>query len=540
MSATSRHQALPSRLRLREVKRKRSDQVHTELMERIALAHANEMWGPDVGQGSPLPILDDDGAPVLYAFPFAIGRREFPDPHTLIKRYSKLRQPPIWSSGGGLGKRASPACHPFPPSVRHELAQFGTVYVSATRQDFPVPRVLHGLHPYFYNAELALARAKAEVERSRPRLTHIRLTPPFYEYFEIRAARTTRRFHAHTLMSEREMQAAASSYKRDIHLPESDPQAAREHAKSIRRGWEYYGDIHHEPPEFVSHPSPLPTPETIHRIPHYELVPPLVQGYWCEATAVAMVFAYWDHYVPGTGSWIGYGRIVDYWLDHPANGANMPNLIDEVIDCSTYEEFANDLNDYNWSFDTVYGNPQNDWGWDALVSELNAGRPARWKCFGPIDHANCAFGYRIANNGGKYVLLYNTWWTSPDEWLYNARAGTPLSHTEVNRYVPGGAESNRALYIRHPYGGETYNAGQKGRIRFKAGSDVKVARIEYSADGGDSWDFVVELAVSPGWNRFNWKFPSVPTTRARIRIQGMSVNREFLAGDGSFMNFTVE
>lgn len=120
MRATGYQRALPWRLRVLDVKRKRSDHAPMELMERIAHAHANEVWGPDVGQGPPLPILDDDGAPVLYAFPFAIARREFPAPHTLIRRYSKFRRPSICSSSEGLDRQASPACQPFPPGIRRE------------------------------------------------------------------------------------------------------------------------------------------------------------------------------------------------------------------------------------------------------------------------------------------------------------------------------------------------------------------------------------------------------------------------------------
>ena len=84
MNKTREQQMLPQRLRLQKVEHKQSGQVPLELMERIANTHAKEVWGLDVGQGEPLPILDDDGNPLLYAFPFAIGSQEFPNPNTLI------------------------------------------------------------------------------------------------------------------------------------------------------------------------------------------------------------------------------------------------------------------------------------------------------------------------------------------------------------------------------------------------------------------------------------------------------------------------
>jgi hypothetical protein len=146
MNKTQEQQMLPQGLRLQKVERKQSSQAPLELMERIANTHAKEVWGPDVGQGEPLPILDEDGNPLLYAFPFAIGSQEFPNPNALIKRYNKLRQASS-TSGADFNKPEAQADQPFPTDIQHKMRQFGTVYVSATMDRFPVQRVSHGLHP---------------------------------------------------------------------------------------------------------------------------------------------------------------------------------------------------------------------------------------------------------------------------------------------------------------------------------------------------------------------------------------------------------
>jgi hypothetical protein len=70
-------------------------------------------------------------------------------------------------------------------------------------------------------------------------------------------------------------------------------------------------------------------------------------------------------------------------------------------------------------------------------------------------------------------------------------------------------------------------------------TDIKKARIEYSLDGGQSWNLVVEVWVQPGWNQWWWK-PTTPSNHARIRISGMSDNRQHLAGDGSFRDFVIQ
>jgi hypothetical protein len=502
---------------LSEGKDGNTDMAPFELLRRAANIHAKELWGNKLKFGEPLPILDATGNKILYAFPFL-----------------KILQ------------QKSPA--------NSKLKKYGTIYVSTSKERYPIPRVSHGAHPYYYNVNRAIERARREFDIKEPVLKCIRFIPPCYEYFEIGSNKTENgtilRLHVHTLISEEEFYKAYKEYGGKI--PDSvniRKFTFQEYAsvirKDIKQAWQYFENPQSKKPRFIpdNNPPSPPSPVIEFRIPHYVLVPPILWTRWCAPTAMSMVFAYWDHYVPNYGAYVGSGRIVDYWHEHSSNGNNnVPNLMDEVVDlCSTYEEFTNIRNGYNWTFDSFMGSPQNDWGWPQLVSELIAGRPLRLELFGSnIGHSICCFGYRIASNGNKYVIVYTTWSQSEEEWLHNSCSGIPLNNLKVDFYRPGGLEANRDLRIYHPYGGEIYTKGQKNKISFIAGSDIKLARVSYSKDGGQTWSFVVELAVNPGVNNYWWKFPIVTTTRARIRIKGFSLAREYLSGDGSYTNFTLE
>ncbi|MBW2733247.1 MAG: hypothetical protein JRH20_12710, partial [Deltaproteobacteria bacterium] len=151
------------------------------------------------------------------------------------------------------------------------------------------------------------------------------------------------------------------------------------------------------------------------------------------------------------------------------------------------------------------------------------------------------FGYRTVHTA-KYVLLYNSWTKTPEEWLYNhyTWTGHVANRIELHRYIPAGKELKSELFVATPSGGGSYVAGAHNLIEFYAGDDIRLARIEYSADGGKTWSFVVTMKVEAGWNKFNWLWPETPTYFARIRVKGLSAEGDYLAGDGSFQNVSLQ
>jgi hypothetical protein len=533
--ASAGQDELVKRLHIQVVQSRSLEAVSMSRLQEVAIRHAAAIWGPDIACGEPLQLVDMEDEPIAYAFPCAIGSREIPTTEELIKQFGDLRR------AAGVSDRPhgeGSALVPF--SVAEQARQYGTIYVSARRGDYPVTRVSYGLHPYFYRGEQALSATGLQ----EARLSKLRYTPP-YEFFEIQAGDSVSLLHTDTLLSDAQLRDAMPrrSVPRDSGAAVGEPEADR--VEQIEAAWKAYEEEASEDRGlWPLPPPPLPTYEFLIR--YWERMPAINWTRWCEPTAACMVFSFWDHYVPvpGIGTHVGYERIVDYWYDHVSNGNNVPDIMDPIAD-GPNSDVANVQKGYNWSVDKVWGYPSNDWAWNELTGHLHRHLPLVWQVHADgFDHAVAAFGYRIAF-GQKYVHLYTTWSDDPvlarAEWLYNEYAGKQMSAVEVDRYVPGGRELYRAMFIYRPYGGETYHLNQWNEIRFYVHpqSDIKIARIEYSLDGGRTWGLVVEIWAQPNWNRWWWK-PAVTSSKARIRIKGMSQGRKHLAGSGSFGNFTIE
>lgn len=530
---------LLNNLQLEYVESKSPDAISVGMLKQVADRHATGIWGPEVARGTPLQLVDAEDEPVLYAFPYAIGDRKFPTTDELIKQFSKLQR-----TGGTSNKAKSKISAAIPSIVEAEAARYGTIYVSARKRDFPVTRVSHALHPYFYNAE----RALSHVGEDAAKLVKLRYLPP-HEFFEIRKQDSTLRLHTHMLMSEEEIRAAAEKFTGTPEPKAVTAKPAPSYTKQIAEAWKAYEQP--APAHVLTPETPLPPPPSPggieFRIRQWERMPAINWTCWCEPTAASMVFAFWDHYVPvpGIGTHVGYDRIVDYWFNHSSNGNNVPDIIDPIA-AGPNIDVANTLKGYNWTVNKVHGNSSNDYAWNELVGSLHNNRPVVWHVFRSASwgHAVSAFGYRILN-GQKYVILYTGWSEDPNmalqEWLYNEHDGVPLARVEVDLYVPGGKELYRYLFVRRPYGEETYHVGQWNEILFHVHpqTDIKKARIEHSIDGGQSWSLVVEVWVQPGWNQWWWR-PVSTSNKARIRIRGMSENGIYLGGDGSFKNFNIQ
>jgi hypothetical protein len=536
---TAYHQDLTNRLALSHVPSHSPDAVPLQTLERIADIHAAEIWGKEISRGKPIQIVDGEGEPVTYAFPFLIGGEAFPEGMSLLMRLSQMRG--LYKQTGNIPKNPS-----LSEEVKAELKRYGTVYVSARRGSFPVPRVTHGLHPYFYRAEEALLKSGL----ARCRLSCVRFIPPCYDFLEINDGENTQRLQVDLLIKEEEIRAAWDRYKPALKTAIPAPGRTADIAARAEAAWKAYLDVPEGGrPATINQPgaSPLPLPPipggVEYRIRYWERIPPILWTRWCEPTSASMVFSYWDHYVPipGIGTHVGYDRIVDYWWDHPSNGNNVPDILDPIADGPNID-VANVLKGYNWTVTKHHGDHSNHYALDHLRSEILANRPVVWHLFtASFGHATCGFGFRMMIFVPEtYVILYNTWDESVHEWLYDSYSGAPLDRVEVDAYVPAGKELYRYLFIRHPYGAETFHVGVWNEIRFAVHpqTDIAKARIEYSLDGGRTWTLLREVPVHPDWNSLWWR-PTVPTQTARIRVRGLAADNSYLGGDGSYRNFSI-
>jgi hypothetical protein len=285
-------------------------------------------------------------------------------------------------------------------------------------------------------------------------------------------------------------------------------------------------------------------------IDDWERIPLIDYTYWCVPTSQAMVLAFYDNYVQHADVVVGYGRLIDHWLDH-SEGSNAPSLIDVIIDPATgtwrrkpdgtpwetAEEWMLDNFRYDFSFPAVTCNAANDYCWLEIKAEIDSGRPLMWS---PPGHCVAAFGYGVRANGERYVVTYDP----PNHNVPTSRAEYAYDSCEgIRKIIPGsrGGQTTADLALFSPDGGESLPQWIPYKITWHVWeSTVKSVDLDYSIDGGNTWHpIAIGIAATTGLNSRYWA-PPVSTNRGRIRVKGYSQDRtEYIAGDGSQTNFTV-
>lgn len=494
----------------------------------IADVHAAGVWEEDKTRGEPFLLWGKDGTPFAYVFPYALNATHFP---TYNEIFDAVRE--------------ALAIYPrtdtrFYSELERIIGSIVCVEVSATRSNFPVLVVRHALHPYFLYAEEATYLAMQRMGTSAVTLRNVEFNGPHELYFNFAAPRKLLQLHAVLLKTKDElqpipMQPAATAVETESSVQTQD---------GVKNAWEEidnqtYGEEEH----------------TVKWIDNYRLVPVVDWTHWCVPTAMTMTAGFWDHYVPGYGTYTGWGRIIDYWFDHPAicqndNVTNVPNFIDEIITHSTcswssqgFLGTLNTTNNYNFTWTNTAGTPFNNFGWPLITSEVDAGRPAVWGV-GPVHpHAMTAIGYRIVGSQ-KFVVVYNTWGATAKEQLaeYNYGQWNNAANTQtgVGRLLPGGGTGDNHAVLHYPRGEEVL-LGSTQISWYVWGSDIKYAVILFSKDGGTTWSVLNSwfLPTTPGWNTYNAVLNDI-TSKGRIKIHFFNDSLDYIAGDGSPKNFYVQ
>jgi hypothetical protein len=195
------------------------DLVPLGIVKKVALHKARELWG-QVTPGEPIALSDEDGNLSYYMCPFHIGPGPFPEYKQIIKG---VRQ------GRNLVKAVQKGY--APPQSNHQKAlkdaknkelgigEYGTVYVAATYDQFPIPLVSHYLAPYYLKGDLAWQKAK-EVLRGNPRLNRMYFLGERGTYFEFESGNNSVTVHAYSLHIEpvQRMQRTAPSQEHLKHL----------------------------------------------------------------------------------------------------------------------------------------------------------------------------------------------------------------------------------------------------------------------------------------------------------------------------------
>jgi hypothetical protein len=509
--------------------------VPINTLEKVADAIAYEVWGKDIARGPPIPASDNKGDLVAYIFPYVIGRRLFPDYAQILKKVKSVR-----SKHQEISSTPVPQPVPLPYSeFEQEVGRYGSICVSARRTNFPILRVSHCLHPFFLSRQMAQENAEDYLKSKEVRLRKIYFLGPHEEYFEFASQQTNTLIHINSLERKKPEDVL-------VHEPVITPIPPKV-VKQIEKSW---ANAIEPTPEGID-ADEVSNTHTEKRIPHWELIPVVNWTCWCEPTALTMVLGFWDNYVKGKGTILGYGRLIDYWLEHvqfckpdytDANPIrNVPNLIDEIIDPQTgswsgpWEDVTNVLNKYNFSSNKVKADPSNDWAWNDLKQEIDNGRPVKWS---NSNHSMTAFGYRITSSGQKLVILYNTYGSTSQqqlaEWDYAQCTG-------IQCIYPGGGTNGDHLIIISPDGGEVIHTPITHGISWYVwGEKIAKTKLLFSENGGKNWILIAnDLDTKPGWNLYTW-VPGKTTAKGRILVQGFTDTGELIASDGTQENFSVE
>lgn len=74
----------------------------------------------------------------------------------------------------------------------------------------------------------------------------------------------------------------------------------------------------------------------------------------------------------------------------------------------------------------------------------------------------------------------------------------------------------RSLTLTAPNGGETFDGGQNVQIAWESSGEVSNVAIEYSTNGGASWNQITAGTANDG--SFDWILPNIATSNALVRI----------------------
>jgi hypothetical protein len=501
--------------------------VPLEILEKVANAHAHEIWGEEIAPGPPFPVADREGNVFAYAFHYIRGSRHFPGYEQIFDRVRR-------------GQQES--------EVAQMAEQFGYIYVSATDKNFPVLMVSHYLHPYFLVGDFAQEQANRHFDSDRVRLDKIYFLNPHDEYFEFVFQGKSIVFNVNSL--EQKTRAAALEVEPLVHKTD-------EHMMKIKEAWKLVTQF--QPVGILIEGVTITHMEK--KIANWQRLPPIPHTWWCVPTTQANILGFWDNYAKGSGTFLGYGRFIKYWFEHPSychlstgpqancqwSGAihnNVPDIIDVIIDpqTGTWRTGFTDLTDfvfkmykYKFSNGEVKPSAANGWAWNDVKKEVNSGRPAFWSF---QKHSVTSIGYRITNSGQKLVITYDSYGVTFSqkikEYTYDWCNG-------FRWVIPGGGTNIDHMIIDSPDGGEVLTMKVPYNITWWVwGVKITKSTIYFSADGGKTWTTIASnVNTTLGKNSYQW-LPNKATSKGRIRIECYTGTNELIAADGSATDFTIK
>ncbi|MEO0022106.1 MAG: hypothetical protein ABIK48_08040 [candidate division WOR-3 bacterium] len=492
--------------------------VDFETVKGLAQRKAQAEW-PGCQAGTVVPYVDEQGQTVAYMFHFRTDGGDFPDYEQVVADILKERE--------GL-------------TVNTDLTRWRSKYahllISARYDRTPIVCYGYGTSEYYAVAPEGLRRARA-ILGNDAFLSRIYFVAPvvFLEFSNLQGQQVI--FSAHFEQSWRsraDFQRQVAELKAQAGVEEANPVAVdhyrQEWERALVRDFSRWNEVY------------IPGAE---RAPFYDW------SYGCTPTSAAMVMGYIDRV-------LGYGRLVDWFWQRwdMVEGEwdkQIPNVqrecalrmfTDTTRGATTIGAIAQGLylvawdNDYP-SFEIVeeLGTSGNDWAWETIVREFDAGYPMVWSAIWAI-HSLAGFGYRTPE---KDLFVHNTWWQPAEWWHYS---GNERSH--VAAVHPAGADP-QCLRLLYPLGdtfynsfgrGETLQIGDTVRVRWdNSGNPGDWVAIDISFDAGRSW---TRLDSVPDQGYYDWLISPDYQAQESVRLRLRQYYQGTLtAADGTFGCFRL-
>jgi len=509
-----------------------ANQLERHHLEWIADSAVAGLWDTAAHRGEPFPVFDWSDRFFAYGVRYATRVSRFPDSEEYLRTIRSVRDTRLRLQAGEDVPGTS-------ESAESVFDRFACVYVAATRRDFPVLAIQKSPPVIDVIGDIALRRAQEYFDAEDVSFHRLYFLGPHQEYFGFRSG------EAELLVSACNLEPQEPE---EILVPNATRMHPPEIVERIDAAWSAALELEAIPGDEVA------VEHTKTDITHKELVPKINYSYWCVPTSFAMALSFWDNLVNGK-TIAGYGCIVDHWLRHPTDpptnrfGENVPNIIDEYMDPSTgtwrkggtFTDQLKKASGVTFAQKDYQSASSNNYGWDPLRTEIDAGRPCLWSITGA--HTMTAVGYET-KKGQKYVIVYNPPNSSTptfeasyeiDQW-----GGVANTNTGVGTIYPSSAGAPDHLVIISPDGGEDITVSAATEVWwFVSGSGITSTKLLLSTDQGRTWQTAANgLATKPGWNTYDW-VPTKPSTTARLKLEGYSATNALVAADGSFEDFAM-
>ncbi len=487
-------------------------------VQQLALRKAQAEW-PGCQPGPVVPYVDEQGQTVAYMFHFRTDGKEFPDYEQVVADILQER--------AGLTANTD---------LTRWRSRYAHLLISARYDRTPIVCYGYGTSDYYAVAPEGLRRAR-QILGDDAFLSRIYFVAPvtFLEFANQQGGTVI--FSAHfeqSWNSRAQFQRHVAELKAQAGIGPEDPVATahyrQEWETALTRDYSSWNEVY---------------------IPGAEQAPFYDWSYGCTPTSAAMVMGYIDRV-------LGYGRLVDWFWQRwdMVEGEwdkQIPNVqrecalrmfTDTTSGGTTIGAIAQGLylvawdNDYP-SFEIVeeLGTSGNDWAWETIVREFDAGYPMVWSAIWAI-HSLAGYGYRTPE---KDLFVHNTWWQPAEWWHYS---GNERSH--VASVHPAGRDA-RCLRLLYPLGdtfynsfgrGETLQIGDTVRVRWdNSGNPGDGVAIDISFDAGRSWS---RLDSVPDQGHYDWLISPDYQAQESVRLRLRQYYQGTLtAGDGTFGCFRL-